>query len=74
MCGIVCGAFHEDLNRHDGSVSKSVYACTNEGDWCKNHACNFSHFDVDRLRLKKKKKKKQKHEEVGGFVVFCQSV
>ena len=30
-------------------------------------------FDVDRLRLKKKKKK-QKHEEMGGFVVFCQSV
>ena len=61
------------MNRYDGFVSKSVYACTSEGDWCKNHGS--ATFDVDRLRLKKKKKKKkQKHEEMSGLVVFCQNV
>ena len=36
--------FREDLNGYDRSISKSVYAHMNEGNWCENHSCNFSHF------------------------------
>ena len=44
MCGVVCGAFHEDSSRYDRSARKSTYARTNEGDWRENCDCNFRRF------------------------------
>ena len=44
MCGLVCGAFHEDSNRYDRSTRKSMYAQTNESNWRENCDCAFRHF------------------------------
>ena len=62
MCGVVCGAFQEDLNRYDRSARESMYARTNEGDWCKNHDCSLRHFR-HRPFVAEKEEEEEKEEE-----------
>ena len=64
---IVCGAYHKDLNRYDGSISKSMYICTNEGNWCENHGCNFSYFQGRPFKAGVEEKEQQKHDKMGGL-------
>ena len=63
MCWIVCGTFQEDSSRYNQSTRESMYACTSEGDWHKNHDCNLRHFRHRPFVAEKEEEEESEEEE-----------